>query len=85
MRLYAASIKRLFGADFHSSMYGVPLAIQYAGGRVRGYLGRAVAFQGKKPTEVSARLMDGFAQGTGLDPKEVLEPKDWETYQNCSQ
>lgn len=85
MRLYAASIKRLFGADFHNSMHGVPLAIQYGGGRVRAYLGEAVAFQGKKPTEVSARLMDGFAQGTGLDLKEVLEPKDWETYQSCSQ
>ena len=85
MRLYAASTKRLFGAAFHDSMYGVPLSIVYKGVQARGYLGEAVAFQGKKPTEVSARLMDGFARGTGVNLEEVLDAKDWETYQSCSQ
>lgn len=84
MRLYAASTKRLFGAAFHDSMYGVPLSIVYKGVQARGYLGEAVAFQGKKPTEVSARLMDGFARGTGLILEDVLDAKDWETYQSCS-
>jgi len=84
MRLYAASTKRLFGAEFHGSMYGVPLSIMYSRGRMRGYLGKAVEFQGKKPTEVSARLMDGFAQGTGVVLEDVLDTKDWETYQSCS-
>jgi hypothetical protein len=84
MRLYAASIKRLFGTDFHDSMCGVPLSITYSKGRVRGYLGKAVEFQGRKPTSISARLMDGFAQGTGVVLKDVLDAKDWATYQNCS-
>ena len=84
MRLYAASIKRLFGTDFHDSMCGVPLSITYSKGRVRGYLGKAVEFQGRKPTSISARLMDGFAQGTGVVLEDVLDTKDWATYQNCS-
>jgi hypothetical protein len=84
MRLYAASVKRLFGADFHSSMCGVPLSIVYSKGRMRGHLGKAVEFQGKKPTEISARLMDGFAQGTGVVLEDVMDAKDWETYQACS-
>jgi hypothetical protein len=84
MRLYAASVKRLFGADTFNAMCGVPLSIVYTRGRMRGYLGEAVEFQGKKPTSISARLMDGFAQGTGLVLEDVLDAKDWETYQACS-
>ncbi len=51
---------------------------------MRGYLGKAVEFQGQKPTAISARLMDGFAQGTGVNLEDVLDAKDWETYQSCS-
>ncbi len=84
MRLYAASVKRLFGAEFYDAMYGVPLSIMYSKGRVRGVLGKAVEFQGRNPTHISARLMDGFAQGTGLVLEDVLDAKDWATYQKYS-
>lgn len=84
MRLYAASVKRLFGAAYHDAMYGVPLSIVYSGGRVRGVLGKAVEFQGRKPADISARLMDGFAQGTGLNLEDVLDAKDWAACQKCS-
>ena len=84
MRLYAASIKRLFGAAFYNSICGVPLSIMYSKGRVRGYLGEAVEFQGRQPASISARLLDGFAQGTGVVLEDVLDAKDWATYQSSS-
>ncbi len=84
MRLYASSIKRFYGEDFYDAMCGVPLSIMYSRGRVRGVLGKAVEFHGRKPSSISARLMDGFAQGTGIDLKDVLDTKDWAAYQKCS-
>jgi hypothetical protein len=84
MRLYAASTKRLFGTDLYNSMCGVPLSIVYSKGRVHGYLGKAVEFQGRNPATISARLMDGFAQGTGTVLEDVLDAKDWATYQSHS-
>ena len=84
MRLYAASTKRLFGADLYDSMCGVPLSITYSKGRVRGYLGKAVEFQGRNPASISARLLDGFSEGTGVVIEDVLDAKDWATYQKNS-
>jgi hypothetical protein len=84
MRLYAASVKRLYGVEFYNAMCGVPLSIVYSAGRMRGYLGQAVEFQGRAPAIVSARLMDGFAQGTGAVLEDVLDGKDWAAYQACS-
>jgi hypothetical protein len=84
MRLYAASIKRFYGAGFYDAMCGVPLSIMYSKGRVRGYLGKAVEFQGRNPATISARLMDGFAQGTRVVLEDVLDAKDWAAYQSCS-
>ncbi|MCP4453608.1 MAG: hypothetical protein GY809_19280 [Planctomycetes bacterium] len=84
MRLYAASTKRLFGAEFYDAMCGVPLSIMYSKGRVRGYMGKAVEFQGRNPTSVSAHLMNGFARGTGVVLEDVLDAKDWATYQKYS-
>jgi hypothetical protein len=84
MRLYAASVKRFYGAGFYNAMCGVPLSITYSKGRVRGYLGKAVEFQGRNPASISARLMDGFVQGTGVVLEDVLDAKDWATYQNYS-
>jgi hypothetical protein len=84
MRLYAASVKRLYGVEFYNAMCGVPLSIMYSAGRMRGYLGQAVEFQGRAPATISARLMDGFAQGTGAVLEDVLDGKDWAAYQACS-